>query len=194
MPIDRPLRAVLPPVLAAALAFAALVGCGEDRYGDDGFVPRGSASGASGNAGELRLRDAVLGDPGADAEFPGYDAGEDAPLLVTIANSGDIDDELVSVTTDRTDQVTVEGATTIPANGSVSSIPDADNPLPAPSSAVPSRPVGDPIDGAELRIVLRDIDSEIPPGIPTDVTFGFREAGEVTLRVPVCTPSCSTTP
>ena len=82
------------------------------------------------------------------------------------------------------------GATTIPAGGSVSSVPDADNPLPSPSATVPSRPVGDPIDGAELRIVLRDLTADVPPGIPTEVTFGFREAGEVTLRVPVCTPSC----
>ncbi|MEJ7744408.1 MAG: hypothetical protein WKF73_18820 [Nocardioidaceae bacterium] len=40
------------------------------RYGDDGFVPRGTASGASGDVGSLKLRDAVLGDPGVEAEFP----------------------------------------------------------------------------------------------------------------------------
>lgn len=94
----------------------------------------------------------------------------------------------------RGKRVTVQGATTIPAGGSVSSIPDADNPLPAPAWAVPPQPIGDPIDGAELWIVLRDLTTEIPSGIPTDVTFRFRQAGEVTLRVPVCTPSCTQEP
>lgn len=195
MRLDRTLRAVSAWLLAGALAVMILVGCGgEGRYGDDGFVPRGTVSGASGDVGSRKLRDAVLGDPGVEAEFPGYDQGEDALLLVTIVNSGDTADELVAVTTDAAAEVTVEGATTIPASGSVSSIPDADNPLPAPASAVPPRPVGNPIDGAELRIVLGDLTREIPPGIPTFVTFGFREAGEVTLRVPVCTPLCTETP
>lgn len=189
MTIDRSLRTVLTAVLAGALAMVGLAACGDDEV----YIGTG-ASGASGSTGSLALRDAVLGDPGAEAEFPGYDRGEDALLLVTIANSGIVDDELVSVSTPAAQEVTVSGATTIPAGGSVSSVPDADNPLPAPSSAVPEQPVGDPIDGAELRIVLRELTTEIPPGIPTDVTFRFREAGEVTLRVPVCTPTCTETP
>ncbi|MDQ4093092.1 MAG: copper chaperone PCu(A)C [Actinomycetota bacterium] len=184
----RVVRAALVRLLGGVLAVLALAACG------DNAVPRGvAATGASGNVGSLKLRDAVLSDPGADSEFPGYDRGEDAPLLVTIVNYGDTDDELVSVTTAAAERVTVEGATTIPAGGSVSSIPDADNPLPAPAWAVPSQPIGDPIDGAELSIVLRDLTTEIPPGVPTDVTFHFRQAGEVTLRVPVCTPTCTET-
>ncbi len=182
----RAQRACLAWLLAGVLVVLAVGGCG------DNAVPRGvAAPGASGNVGSLKLRDAVLSDPGADAEFPGYERGEDALLLVTVVNEGDTDDELVSVTTAAAERVTVQGATTILAGGSVSSIPDADNPLPAPVWAVPSQPIGDPIDGAELSIVLRDLTIEIPPGIPIDVTFGFREAGEVTLRVPVCTPSCT---
>jgi copper(I)-binding protein len=174
-------------LLGGVLAVLALAACA------DNAVPRGAAAtGASGNVGSLKLRDAVLSDPGVDAEFPGYDRGEDASLLVTIVN-GDTDDELVSVTTAAAERVTVEGATTILAGGSVSSIPDADNPLPVPAWAVPSQPIGDPIDGAELSIVLRDLTTEIPPGVPTDVTFHFRQAGKVTLQVPVCTPSCTKT-
>ena len=188
-PTHRVQRVCLAWLLAGILVVLALGACG------DNAVPRGvAAPGASGNVGSLKLRDAVLNDPGADAEFPGYDRGEDAPLQVTIVNDGDTDDELVSVTTAAAERVTVQGATTIPAGGSVSSIPDADNPLPAPAWAVPPQPIGDPIDGAELWIVLRDLTTEIPPGIPTDVTFRFRQAGEVTLRVPVCTPSCTQEP
>ena len=187
-PIHRAQRAILAWLLAGILAVFALAGCG------DNTVPRGAAPGASADVGSLKLRDAVLSEPGTDAEFPGYDRGEDAPLLVTIVNYGDTDDELVSVTTAAAQRVTVQGATTIPAGGSVSSIPDADNPLPAPASAVPSQPIGDPIDGAELSIVLRDLTTKIPPGIPTNVTFRFRQAGEVTLPVPVCTPSCTDRP
>ena len=187
-PTPQARRVCLAWLLAGVLVVLALGACG------DNAVPRGvAAPGASGNVGSLKLRDAVLSDPGADAEFPGYDRGEDALLLVTIVNDGDTDDELVSVTTAAAKRVTIQGATTIPPGGSVSSIPDADNPLPAPVWAVPSQPIGDPIDGAELSIVLRDLTTEIPPGIPTEVTFGFRQAGEVTLRVPVYTPTCTET-
>jgi hypothetical protein len=148
------------------LAVFALAGCG------DNAVPRGvAAPGASGNVGSLKLRDAVLSEPGADAEFPGYDRGEDAPLLVTIVNDGDTDDELVSVTTAAAQRVTVQGATTIPAGGSVSSISDADNPLPASASAVPSQPIGDSIDGAELSILLRELTTESRPVSPPTSPF-----------------------
>jgi hypothetical protein len=136
-PTRRAQRACLAWLLAGVLVVLVLGACG------DNTVPRGvAAPGASGNVGSLKLRDAVLSDPGADAEFPGYDRGEDALLLVTIVNDGDTDDELVSVTTAAAERVTVQGATTI----------------------------------------------------PTDVTFRFRQAGEVTLRVPVCTPSCTGEP
>src|SRR3712207_3261724 len=126
-PTHQARRVCLAWLLAGVLVVLALGACG------DNAVPRGvAAPGASGNVGSLKLRDAVLSDPGADAEFPGYDRGEDALLLVTIVNDGDTDDELVSVTTAAAKRVTIQGATTIPAGGSVSSIPDADNPLPAP--------------------------------------------------------------
>ncbi|MGH4021044.1 MAG: hypothetical protein ACRDT0_17830 [Pseudonocardiaceae bacterium] len=176
-----------PAVLGAAVALA-VSGCGA------GLVAQTSeqlsaVNGASADIGTIALRDAVLAYPGGQGVV-GYREGQNAPLLVTIANSGARADELVSVTTPVSPEVTVEGLTTIAGASSVSSILDEDNPLRTSSpSTAPSRPFGRPGDGGELRIVLTDLRQPIRPGLPTSVTFRFREAGEVSLQVPVNAPA-----
>lgn len=172
-------KRLAPAVLGIAVALVA-GGCAAGQVTQtDSQVA--AVNGAGGTVGPIAVRDAVLEYPGDPA---GYTAGADAPLLVSIANSGDMADELVSVTTPAAGDVTVEGRATIPSGFAVSSAGDGPDD-PTPSATLQN---DRPIEGGELRITLNDLTGPIRPGLPTFVTFLFRDAGELTLRVPVANP------
>lgn len=177
------LRSTLVGIAAAlALSALALSGCAAGQITQtDAQVA--AVNGASGDLGPIALRDAVLAYPGGDVF--GYAPGDEAPLLVTIVNSGDQTDELVSVSTPA-GEVVVGGMTTIPGGFVVSSLELARAPGPPSAVADAADP---PLGSGELRIVLTDLTGPIRPGLPTFVTFGFRDAGEVTLRVPIDAPA-----
>ena len=177
------LRSTLVGIAAAlALSALALSGCAAGQITQtDAQVA--AVNGASGDLGPIALRDAVLAYPGGDVF--GYAPGDEAPLLVTIVNSGDQTDELVSVSTPA-GEVVVGGMTTIPGGFVVSSLEVARAPGPPSAVADAADP---PLGSGELRIVLTDLTGPIRPGLPTFVTFGFRDAGEVTLRVPIDAPA-----
>ncbi len=178
------LRSTLVGIAAAlALSALALSGCAAGQITQtDAQVA--AVNGASGDLGPIALRDAVLAYPGGDVF--GYAPGDEAPLLVTIVNSGDQTDELVSVSTPAAGEVVVGGMTTIPGGVVVSSLEVARAPGPPSAVADAADP---PLGSGELRIVLTDLTGPIRPGLPTFVTFGFRDAGEVTLRVPIDAPA-----
>ncbi len=177
------LRSTLVGIAAAlALSALALSGCAAGQITQtDAQVA--AVNGASGDLGPIALRDAVLAYPGGDVF--GYAPGDEAPLLVTIVNSGNQTDELVSVSTPAAGEVVVDG-TTIPGGVVVSSLEVARAPGPPSAVADAADP---PLGSGELRIVLTDLTGPIRPGLPTFVTFGFRDAGEVTLRVPIDAPA-----
>lgn len=171
-----------PPVLRSTLvgiaAALSLAGCAAGQLTQtDAQVA--AVNGASGDIGTIALRDAVLAPPGEGAF--GYEAGDEVPLLVTIVNSGSQADELVSVFTPAAGEVALDGMMTIPGDFVVSSLDVARTRGPSPAA---DRSPGT----GELRIVLTDLTGPIRPGLPTFVTFRFRDAGEVTLRVPIETP------
>lgn len=190
---ERGLRAALVG-LAAALA---LSGCGAGQVAQTSEQVS-AVNGAGGETGPIALRDVVLAYPG-DEHVVGYEPGDDAPLLVTIVNSGDRADELVSVTTPAAGEVVIEGTTTIPGDGVVTSRHDAGTAGAAhtapsthpatPSAAAPTSPAGRPLAIGGLRIVLTKLTGPIRPGLPTHVTFTFRHAGDVRLRVPIDAPA-----
>lgn len=174
------LRSTLVGIAAAlALSALALSGCAAGQITQtDAQVA--AVNGASGDLGPIALRDAVLAYPDGEDVF-GYAAGDEAPLLVTIVNSGNQTDELVSVSTPA-GEVVVDGMTTIPGGFVVSS-------LDAARTRGPSSAADPPLGIGQLRIVLTDLTGPIRPGLPTFVTFRFRDAGEVTLRVPIDAPA-----
>lgn len=177
---------LVPPVLRCALvglaATLALSGCGAGPVTQTSLQVSG-ANGASAEIGSIALRDVVLAYPGGE-EVHGYEPGEEVPLLVTFVNTGDRADELVSVTTPAAGKVVVEGTTTIPGGVTVTSLGDAGT-----TSAHPAGPPKRPLEFGELRIVLTELTGPIRPGLPTHVTFEFRDAGKVTLRVPIDSPA-----
>lgn len=151
---------------AAALA---LVGCGAGQITQtDRQVA--AVDGTSGNVGNtIALRNVLI--PYPQDHRGTYPAGSAVPMLLTIINQGDSSDELLTVTSPAASQVQVLGTTQIPGGATVTS---------TAGSAGPTSPL---VVG-ELRVVLTT-NQLLHAGLNTPVTFRFRNAGKVTLPVPM---------
>ncbi len=179
-------RSILPRlILMGIAAVLSLSGCATGHVTQTD-VQVAAVDGASGDIGTIALRDAVLAYPGdrEDRKVVGYAPGDEAPLLMTIVNSGNQPDELVSVSTPVAGEVVVEGMTIIPGGSVVSSLGVASTHGLSSAQRAEDRLLGT----RELRIVLTDLTGPIRPGVPIPVTFRFRDAGEVTLPVPIGLP------
>lgn len=168
----RPL-AVTALIVACCTTAPALVSCsaGQITQTDSQVSAVDGAYGDVGN--DIALRDVLIPlPPGRSGTYP---AGSTVPVLLTIVNQGTRADELISVRSPAADQVLVMGTSTIPPGSNVTSTVGA-----TPAGAQPRSPL---VFG-ELRIVL--ITSRpLRAGLNTPVTFVFRDAGELTVQVPM---------
>jgi copper(I)-binding protein len=158
-------------VVACCAAALALVGCGAGQITQtDNQVA--AVDGAFGNVGNsIALRDVLL--PYPQNPTGTYPAGSTVPVVLTVVNQGDQPDELVAVTS-PTGQAQVLGATQIAAGTTVIS---------TAGSAGPASPL---VVG-ELRILLTNT-QPLHAGLTTPITFQFRNAGSLTLPVPMAPP------
>jgi hypothetical protein len=162
--------------LASCAAVLALVGCGAGQITQtDSQVA--AVDGTYGNVGNtIALRDVLI--PYPNSPDGTYRAGSTAPVLATIINQGTITDELISVTSPVAGRAVVLGTTQIPPGTNVIST--------AGTAPLPGQPAS-PLVVGELRILLT-ITTPLRAGLTTPVTFRFRNAGELTLPVPMATP------
>ena len=110
--------------------------------------------------------------PDGDQHF--YRAGSDAPLVTTIANTGEEADELTSVTSTVASSVTIDGEKSLAAQRVLRAVgEDAGS--------------GDQENG-EIRVTLEGLAEDVKPGTTVPVTFLFRRAGEITVQVPIGAP------
>lgn len=110
--VSRSTRKIVPAV-AAGLA-ALLVGCSAGQVTQtDSIEP--AVNGNRGDVGAIALRDVMIAYP----ESGEYNADDDAPLVLTIVNTGDTDDELVSVSSPAAADVELSGNTSLPARTSL---------------------------------------------------------------------------
>jgi copper(I)-binding protein len=168
----RPL-AVTVLIAACCASALALVGCsaGQITQTDSQVAAVDGASGDVGNS--IALRDVLIPfPPGRDGTYP---AGSNVPVLLTIVNQGTSADELIAVTSPAASRVLVVGTSTIPPGTNVTSTVGS---IPA---AVQPR---SPLVVGELRIVLITT-RPLRAGLSTPVTFVFRNAGKVTVPVPM---------
>jgi copper(I)-binding protein len=167
-------------IVACCAAVLTLAGCGAGQVTQtDAQVA--AVDGANGNAGNIALRDVVVRYPDTGDSYP---VGSDIPLYFTIVNQGTVADELMSVTTPVARQVQVRGNTTIPAGLSVTNTEDG-------AAGASSAPSASPLDYDKLSIVLVGINRELRPGPDIEITFVFRNAGSVTIPVPMGSPTDS---
>lgn len=173
---QRSPRKVLATAVLAAVAVLTLAACGAGQItGTSTQQP--AIAGSNGAAGVLLVRDVQLAYP--DNGTNQYPAGADAAMKLTIVNEGSTQDTLVSVTTPAAREVTVEGNREIPGNFAVRVV------APETTGAASQPGFG------ELRMKLVGLTRSIRAGQNVDVTFLFRNAGEVTVPVPIAGPDPS---
>jgi len=130
----RPLRKLVPAVAIGVSALLGVVGCGAGQVAQTAEMEP-AVNGNMGQVGNLKLRDVMVAFP---ENGEPYRVGEEAPLLLTIANTGGEDDELVGVTSPA-GEVRIIGNAKIPARSALQVVLPADNPsAPTASSSEPS--------------------------------------------------------
>ncbi|HVV12391.1 hypothetical protein [Amycolatopsis sp.] len=184
-------RRVLTSSVLGIGAALVLAGCGAGQITQtDTMLP--AVNGALATAGKLSLRNVGITNRN-DCE-QAYTAGSNAPLSLTIANAGGADDELVSVSSPSASGANIAGQKTIVAGSTlVVGNADAAESAGTASSAAPTSgagaATGTPAKVGQATIELQGLKSVIWPGQLTAVTFVFRDAGSVTLQVPVAAPT-----
>lgn len=133
-------RLIVSAALAAGLGLAA-VGCsaGQVTQTDTQVA---AVDGASGNAGPIAVRNAMLAFP---QEGNRYSDGDDVPLTFVIANTGSTDDKLLSIKSEAADgDAEIAGSKDIPAQYALRAEYDASHApskTSAPSSSAASSSV-----------------------------------------------------
>jgi copper(I)-binding protein len=163
--------AVAAGLAACGLAAAvALSGCGAGQLSQMA-TQEPAVNGTSGNLGPISLRNVHLrvaqaGDyvqPGRDIEL----------LFVAVNNSPDVNDKLVSITSDI-GKVTLTGDTSIPANGVLT--------VGAPDGQIAPLESVERAEAAKAAVALS---KPITNGLTYNFTFDFEKAGETTVIVPI---------
>jgi copper(I)-binding protein len=196
---------------AGLVAVLALAGCsaGQDTQ-TDSVEP--AVNGMLGQVGPIAIRDAEFAYPQGGV----YPSGGSAPLVLTIVNTGPTDEALIEVSSPAAASVDVRGARDLPARQTIqvgtpdkvasptSSVVITTTPAPsssAPPSVPPSGASGSapvsvsvpsssaaPVPIGKATIVLNGLTDPLYAGKTYPVTFVFRNAGSVTLNLPIATP------
>ena len=116
--IARERRLAVGTALLTAV-LAVLAGCASGHVAHTADQ-KSAVNGASGEAGEIAVRDAAFVFPAGEQYY--YPAGSTVPLRLTIVNTGDDEDRLVGVQSQAAGSARVEGTTKVPANTSIRAI------------------------------------------------------------------------
>lgn len=151
-------------------AAVALSGCGAGQVSQTA-TQEPAVNGTLATVGPIALRNVHL----RAAQTTDYvEPGRDAELLfVAVNNSPDVNDKLVSVTSDI-GTVSLSGDTSVPANG-VLVVGEPDGQIAPLESAEKAEAV-------EAKIALT---KPITNGLTYKLTFDFEKAGETTVQVPI---------
>lgn len=206
----RNLAARLLPVVLGVSVAVLVTGCGAGQITQTASQVA-AVNGASGTAGAIAVRDAQLAFPSSANKY--YSRGDNASVIVTIANSGAVDDTLTSVSSPAFKSATVTGTRTISAHNAVSSGNDVDdNPAPSvtSSSAAPTTTTaatstsgttttgattttatvttttGAPLPIGKIRIILTGLTLDrLTPGQTVEVRFTFAASGDIVIKLPI---------
>ncbi|SDO93261.1 Protein of unknown function [Klenkia soli] len=168
--MNRVLRAAAVGVLV--LSPVVLTACSAGQIAQTATQDR-DIRGGQGDVGDIHLRAADTAYPESGA----YERGGDARLEVAIGNSGDADDELLDISGPGFDSYEVSRPI-----GSEAEVTDSGFTVPAGQNVY----LGE---DADVIVVLQGLTEALTPAQALEVTFTFRDAGEVTVPVLVGTPS-----
>ncbi|GAA1941670.1 hypothetical protein [Amycolatopsis minnesotensis] len=199
-------RRVLGATVLGFGAVMAIAGCGAGQITQTN-TQQAAVNGAYAQAGGLSIRDAAV--VNREQCEQAYPQGSSAPLSLRVINQGPKDDVLEAVTSDLSAGGVVGGSKTIVAShtlvlGPAQAAGDEQAASPGSSSA-PSSPGGKqsgapsassepsaaeptPAKVGEGTVTLEGLKTAIWPGQTVKVTFTFRDAGAVTVEVPMAAP------
>ncbi len=160
---------------ATALLLIPLAGCGAGQIAHSAEI-QSVVDGTTARIGDISILDAQFLFTGPIPGDEVYPIGADAPLHLTIVNSGETPDRLIGVTSPIAASGVVLGPTTVPANGSLT----AGQVGPVAGIELP--------DEDEAVIGLVELATPIRSGLTYPVVFEFERAGQIALPVPVDTP------
>lgn len=214
--------AMISPVIglkigAAMIGVLALAGCGSGQIAQTSEQVA-AVGGVNGGSGSVLVRDAQIefGEKIEGANV--YARGADAPLKMSIVNTGPDGDRLTSATSSAAESVTVTGDAEVPGGqvlaveGEPAAAPttaapgatEADTPgaaevggaapgegeAPATTSAAtPSATPGETRVAGEANIVLTGLREDVRAGLTYPLVLTFERAGEIRLDVPVGNPA-----
>jgi copper(I)-binding protein len=203
----RPTRAAA--IAGAIIGAVVLAGCsaGQVTQTSDQVAAVG---GANATVGAIAVRNAQFEFDTAAKGDAVYPRGGNAPLEMTIVNTGAEPDRLVAASSPAASSVQLSGTLEIPG-GQVLVVKGAQAEAVAPTSTAVPTPGATPVPGAapttqpaatptptaepgaprQARIVLTGLREDIIPGLTYPVTLSFERAGDVRLDVPVGNPSTS---
>jgi copper(I)-binding protein len=211
----RPLRKLVPAVALGVSALLGIVGCSAGQVAQTAEMEP-AVNGNSGQVGTIALRNVQVAFP---ENGEPYKAGEDAPLLLSIVNTGGEDDELVGVTspagrvelignpsipggtslqvvlpdenTSATSSSSSSEATTTESSGtSGSEEPSGSESASATSTESPAETEAvSPPVVGTMSVVITGLTADLPYGKNVPVTFEFANAGKVTILLPVGAPA-----
>lgn len=139
-------------------------------------MPYDGSGGVNGRAGAIELRDAQIQYPGTP-QGAEYAPGQNAPLRLTIINSGDAADRLLKVTSPVATAIEIRGDATLQPHGSLTAGMDG---RAAASAAQGER---------AIAILLLDLREDLRSGINYPVSFTFERGGTLRAELPLESPS-----
>ena len=172
--MNRALRAATMGVLL--LSPVALTACSAGQVTQTATQER-DKTGSQGQAGDITIRQAQLLSPRGGV----YESGDDVELQVALVNGGTDDDTLVSVEGEGFGDVEIRtsgGATGAASRGSSGSGDEIE--VPAGETVF--------VGGDDASVTLTDLDEDLTTGQYIELTFTFRNGGEITLPVTVANP------
>jgi copper(I)-binding protein len=164
------------PVLLGAVAVLLLTACGTTTPTVNTTGPTGTAGNANGSVGALEIRDARFAAQRPRAGDEVYAIGTDAPLALSVVNTGDRPDRLVSVSSPVASAQRIAGDPAIPGGFTLVS---------HYAEVAPARTFPDTL---RTDITLIQLREPLRAGLTYPVTFTFAEAGSVRIEVPVADP------
>lgn len=191
-------RALASGVLGLGAALA-LAGCGAGQITQtDTMLP--SVNGALATVGPISVRNAAIANRNTCEQA--YAPGSSAQLTLTIANSSAQDDQLVAVTSDNATGSTIDGQKVVVGGSTLvvgPSSPAESAPTGEASPTTSSSATGSKGQVGRATVELTGIKQVVWPGQTMPITFVFRDAGPVTVKLPIAAPTvelpdCQTAP
>lgn len=176
--------------IAAAVVAAAisLTSCAVGQHAATA-IDRPAIAGTGGTVGAIALQNVSIQAPSIAGRTTGtkfYASGDDAPMSLTIVNTGHTADTLTSVTSAGFSSWAVVDTTSLGQPITAGATSEALEPNESLALGIGDLGVGS--GSSTSTLVLRGLTAatkSLYPGTTIDVTFTFAKAGSITLHVPV---------